>query len=799
MILSKFISSKTAIISAGIVLAGYIILVLVIINLGQGKLQDSQYNELQLKVNHYADTFSYFFEVSQDNMQVLSQDQPMITFFHNRRSGLSMFDGLGKSLFKLEALIEQFSVQRKINNTPIFNNISLINLNGSAIINNTDGPFYLGSINIEKLIKDDHSIHIEPLKNNINIKLLQLVYLNDEPIAFISAEISNTVIVQQLTAHEHSNSASHLELSSDIGNLFIWDSLKLDHSHNKAQQHKNLAEQNKQNGTAGHSNIPGYSNVTDHDIIDHSYLLFLEKSIKNTPLRLIAWYEPVNNQNLFTSRWFIVAISLLAIPVIWGIYFLIRIDHNNTVLQTEINLSHQQQQDLAIHNYQLEKEISKRKASEKTLQYQASHDSLTGLVNRDYSLKRLAYVIETSKRNHTKILLMYIDLDNFKLINDTLGHSAGDQVLIESSKRLLSSLRKTDTISRLGGDEFLLILPDIENNQHAIHLAAKILALFEQPFQIQGQVFFSSTSIGLSVYPHDGNTPETLLKCADMALYRVKDSGRNSFSFYNEEMNSEMLRDVTINRRLRHAIENNKLEMYYQPLVDLQTGKIIGAEALMRWTDEELGFISPDEFIVVAEHNNLINQLGEFALSEACQQAAQWQIIAPIQIAVNFSSVQFRDCRALLEKIITTLDKAGLARSKLDVEVTESLLINQGNELFAMLAELCSLGIQLSIDDFGTGYSALSYLQKYSFNKLKIDRAFVMHIAESASDRSLVTAIIAMAKALNLKVVAEGIEEQAQADFLKHLGCEYGQGYLFSKPLPADDFEELLLADNSES
>jgi EAL domain-containing protein (putative c-di-GMP-specific phosphodiesterase class I) len=281
-----------------------------------------------------------------------------------------------------------------------------------------------------------------------------------------------------------------------------------------------------------------------------------------------------------------------------------------------------------------------------------------------------------------------------------------------------------------------------------------------------------------------------------MALYRVKDSGRNSFSFYNSTMNANVLRNVNINRRLRYAIDNNQLEMYYQPLVDLQSGRISGAEALMRWTDEELGFIPPDEFILLAERNGLIHQIGEFALTQACQQAAKWQAISPIQIAVNFSSVQFRDCYALLAKIIAVLDKTGLPKSKLDVEVTESLLISQESELSSMLAELRHLGIQLSIDDFGTGYSALSYLQKYAFSKLKIDRAFVMNLTENEADRSLVKAIIAMAKALNLKVVAEGIEQQAQADFLKEIDCEYGQGYLFSKPLPADEFEKLLIADS---
>jgi diguanylate cyclase (GGDEF)-like protein len=765
MIGAKLISSKTAIIYAGLVLGAYLILILTVINLGKNRLKESQHNELQLKVSHYADTLSYFFSVSQEDILVLSKDKTMSTYFYNRSSGMSMAYGLGSSLFKLESLIKQLCIDRKIDKTPIFKRLSLINLDGSMILDNGQSPFNLGSINVEALINDGNSIHIEHLDSNLSIKLLQMIYLNGDPIAFIAAEISPLIIAQQLASQEYLDSPSRLELKSAVGNIFIWDSLK-------------------------NSNT-----LSENQLIYDNNLHFLDAPVNNTPLTLTGSYEAVNEQDLFTSHWFIVVISLLAIPVFGGLYYLIRIEHHNTVLQTEVSTSQYQQQQLSVQNFQLEQEVSKRKATEKVLEYQATHDSLTGLVNRNYSLNQLAHAIEVSKRNKTKILIMFFDLDNFKQINDTLGHSTGDEVLIESSKRLLASVRKTDTVARLGGDEFLLILPELTDNHQATMLAVKILDLFEQPFHLHGQEFFTSTSIGLSVYPQDGETPDNLLKCADMALYRAKDAGRNNFNFYNAAMNIDVLRNVTINRRLRYAIENNSLDMFYQPLVDLKTGRIIGAEALMRWTDEELGAVSPDEFIILAERNGLIHSLGEFALTEACQQAAKWQTIIPIQISVNFSSVQFRDCYALLAQIKRVLAQTGLPSDKLDVEVTESLLINQEDELSSMLTELRNLSIQLTIDDFGTGYSALSYLQKYAFSKLKIDRAFVMNLETNESDRSLVTAIIAMAKALNMKVVAEGIEEQAQADFLKQLNCEYGQGYLFSRPVPALEFEALLMAE----
>ncbi len=762
MRLSKLINSKTAIISAGVILTAYLIVMLTVIIQSQHRLQESHHHNLQLKVAHYASSLSYFFDLSRDNITVLSRDKVMTSFFGNRLSAIPVDSGLDKNIGLLKELLHHVYLQQNYNYMPIFNEISLLNLDGSPILSNGNNALNVGSIDIEALIEKGHSIYIKQQENNISIKLLQVVYLKEDPVAIIIAAINNQIIVQQLTVHEDVSDNNHLELISDKGKLFIWG-----------------------------------KDTTALGKPKHNQLYFFEKSIKNTPFTLVGWSEPISNQNLFTSNGFIVVISILAILVVLGVYTLMYIQHNRHLLQTEASFSHQQQHQLSIHNDQLKIEINKRKTSEETLKFRATHDSLTGLINRDYSLKKLGYAIDISKRNNTKILLADINLDNFKQINDTLGHGAGDQVLIESSKRLLCSLRKTDTVARLGGDEFLLILSDLKNDHQATSLATKILAVFEQPFKIQGQDFFSSTSIGLSIYPQDGDTAETLLKCAGMALCRAKDDGKNSFSFYNEEMNAKVIRNITIKRRLRYAIENNKLEMYYQPLVDLQTGKILGAEALMRWTDSEFGVISPDEFIPLAEHSGLIHQLGEFALTQACTQAAKWQTIAPIQIAVNFSSVQFKNCRKLLDKIITTLDETGLPKSKLDVEVTESLLMNKKGELNDMLSELRSLDIQLSIDDFGTGYSALSYLQKYAFNKLKIDRAFIMNLSKNEADRSLITAIIAMAKALNLKIVAEGIEEQQQADFLKQLNCDYGQGYLYSRPVPASEFEKLLIADNS--
>ena len=296
----------------------------------------------------------------------------------------------------------------------------------------------------------------------------------------------------------------------------------------------------------------------------------------------------------------------------------------------------------------------------------------------------------------------------------------------------------------------------------------------------------------MSVFPEDGDNAEQLLACADMAMYRVKQDGRNAFCFYDHNMNQDLQRFLELESRLRHAISHDLLELYYQPIIDLDSGVIVGAEALMRWNDEKFGFVNPEEFISIAEKNGLIHQLGDFAIRQACQQAAQWQDVAPLFVSVNFSSVQFRYCDRLFEQIKQHIEESGLSPELFDVEVTESLLFNHSSDLMEMLDNLRALGAKLTIDDFGTGYSALSYLQKFPFDRLKIDRSFLQNMFENESDRELVNVIIAMAKALNLKIVAEGIEEQRHVDYLKNLNCEFGQGFHYSRPLPAKDFEALL-------
>jgi len=753
----KWFTSKNILIMASVVLAGYLLLILSATNIGQKKLEEARQNELHLKVEHYAKLLNTYFELSRHSIEEIAEDKVITTYFANKSSGMSMTYGLRASLFKVKRLLKYPHGIHDNQIFPIFSRLTLMTIDGDKIADTlTDLPFDQENIQLLALHQHNQKIFINATESSIRVRLSNTIYFNDQAIAVLIAEFDNAQIVSLLTSQEYQGSGSYIRLLSDVGNLLIWNSMDSTNS-SKNSDSFNLIEK-----------------------------------IKNTPFTLEASFEDFSDHDFFTSKWFVFIISLLAIPVFISLYYLFYIERKNSLLHSRVLNSKRQRQALSTHNEQLEKEVKKRKRSEQKLAYQATHDALTGLPNRNFSLQQLNHAISLCERSKKKVLIMYLDLDNFKQVNDTLGHAAGDSLLKETSKRLQDALRKTDTIARLSGDEFMIILPELKDLQQATDIATKILSLFEQPFEMNERVFEVTSSIGLAIFPDDADNAETLLKSADMALYKVKSNGRNSFSFYDPKMNDEVNRKVAINQRLRIAIKQQTLEMYYQPIIDLNTKKIVGAEALMRWTDEELGFVPPDEFIAIAEKNYLIDQIGSFALNSAASQAALWQQITPLQIAINVSSVQFRDCQALLNEIKQVLSNTGLAAEKLDIELTESILINQSDSLCAELKSLREMGVQLSLDDFGTGYSALSYLQRFSFTKLKIDRAFTKNLARNQADQTLVTAIIAMAKALNLTIVAEGIEEQQQMQFLKDLDCEYGQGYLFSRPIPANEFEMLL-------
>ena len=439
------------------------------------------------------------------------------------------------------------------------------------------------------------------------------------------------------------------------------------------------------------------------------------------------------------------------------------------------------------------KDITERKQAEARIQHMAHHDVLTDLPNRALLQDRLTQAIAYAERHGQPVWVVFIDLDRFKFVNDSLGHKAGDALLNAIALRLRSATRETDTVARLGGDEFVLVLPARSDEPMAGGILQRIMDSIAQPLAIAEQTFYLGCSMGVATYPVDGSSAEKLIEHADLAMYRAKEMGRNNFQFYTAAMNAGVLERLRIESALRSALERREFVLHYQPQVDLQSGRVVGMEALIRWQHPELGMVSPLRFISLAEETGLIVPIGAWVLRTACAQNQAWQQagLGPLRIAVNLSARQFAQ-PDLAQSIAAALAETGLAPQYLDIELTESLVMTDVERTIEVLRELKALGLQLSIDDFGTGYSSLSYLQRFPIDVLKIDQSFVSDITQQTDDALIVMSIIALAHNLKLHVIAEGVETQEQLDYLQQHGCDEMQGYLFSRPLPAAEFEQLL-------
>ena len=438
-------------------------------------------------------------------------------------------------------------------------------------------------------------------------------------------------------------------------------------------------------------------------------------------------------------------------------------------------------------------DISERKHAETTIRHLAYYDPLTGLPNRRLFRDRLEQAKANAQRSGTSFGLMYLDLDRFKHVNDTLGHELGDMLLKAASQRISDCLRKGDTMARLGGDEFAVIVVDIGEQAHLARVAEKIVRAMQEPFELNGFELFSSTSLGISVFPGDGLDTEAIIKNADLALYRAKEQGRNNFQFFMADMNARSMERLVIESKLRHAIDRDELLLHYQPQINLESGRVTGVEALLRWRSPDLGLVMPAEFVSLAEESGLIVPIGEWVLGAACRQFRLWldANIGLGRLAVNLSPRQFRQ-PGLDAQIEQALQAAGLAPHYLEVEITENTAMSNPRLTHSILERLRAIGIQVAIDDFGTGYSSLATLKHFPVTRLKVDKVFVQDVADNADDAAIVLAIVRMAHSLKLEVVAEGVETQAQLAFLKNNGCQEAQGYLFARPLPAEELVQWL-------
>jgi diguanylate cyclase (GGDEF)-like protein/PAS domain S-box-containing protein len=435
-------------------------------------------------------------------------------------------------------------------------------------------------------------------------------------------------------------------------------------------------------------------------------------------------------------------------------------------------------------------DITQKKQAEQQVQLLAYYDSLTMLPNRALLYDRLAQALPMAARTERKVALLFMDLDNFKNINDSLGHHIGDLLLRAIAERLLHCVREEDTVARIGGDEFLIVLPDIDKGAQAVTVADKVLAATSSPFMVRGHEIHTTITIGISIFPDDAQEVSELIRHADSALYQAKALGRNTYQFFTPELNYQITRSSEIERRLRQAIDSGDLRLWYQPQVDPRNGRLIGGEALARWRVGEREFLSPLEFIPVAEERGLIGRIGEWALREACTQCRRWQAqgLEPVPIAVNVSPIQFQQ-KGFVDLVTGILNETGLEGRFLELEITESALMRNAPEVAALTTRLRQLGIGISIDDFGTGYSSLSYLRQIPIDKIKIDRSF---ISDMMRDGGITRAIVQLAQSLNLRVIAEGVESRAQIDRLHVYGCDAVQGHYYSSAVPADAFAYFL-------
>ncbi|MDZ7594985.1 MAG: EAL domain-containing protein [Thiobacillus sp.] len=446
------------------------------------------------------------------------------------------------------------------------------------------------------------------------------------------------------------------------------------------------------------------------------------------------------------------------------------------------------------HYIGISSDITQHKTTQARIQRLAHFDPLTGLPNRALLNDRVSHELSAAQRHHTQMVVMFVDLDHFKNVNDTLGHRIGDALLVAVATRLKSAVRDVDTVSRQGGDEFVLILPDTDADG-AAHVAGKLLEAIAQPYQIEAFELTVTLSIGIALYPGDGEDFEALSQCADAAMYRAKHDGRNTYRFFTAEMQARSAHNLQMENALRRALERKQLQLHYQPQISLDDGRIVGVEALLRWQHPELGMVPPADFIPLAEESGQILQIGEWVLRSAVRQMKAWMDagLAPMVVAVNLSAIQFRHPH-LPERVTQILDEEKLASQYLELELTEGVAMDDAPAAIAVMDRLHACGIHMSIDDFGTGYSSLSYLKRFKVHRLKIDQSFVRDIGEDPEDRAIVVAIISLAKGLGLLTIAEGVETEAQLAFLREQGCNEVQGYYFSKPKPADAFEAYVRA-----
>ena len=760
---SSLRNSNATIVVTGILLSLVLAALVGSTYVGQTRLHEALVEQEQLGIDKKAESIAFFLAQHRDAVEQLAQSRPLAMYLADRERGMSMQNGLRLSLMAVTREFEYFIGSSGDRGRAVFQRIAFVEENGHLLLDvgrgsngNTEQSYQ-----VLRTTTGAGEVRVRQGNEGAVLTLSAPVIRNGRAAGYVIADLP---VVESLSPllrdHKAGSPIRRTALITNAGTVLA------------------AADGEDWNGWRTTADKAGEA--------------VLEAGVKGTDFFVVTLPGDAINHSVVTSPWFVVALSLICAAVLSGVAFLLRLNNRNLVLRTHFEATAQQRMTLHEQNERLQREIDKRLESEQKLVHQANYDQLTGLPNRNLAMDRLAQAIKWAKRESGSVLTMFLDLDRFKQVNDSLGHSAGDELLREAAQRLESRVRESDTVSRLGGDEFLVICPDVSPDGDWEHIAQEMLKAMSAPFYIGDHEFFVGASIGVAAYPDGGNEPQKLLKNADIAMYAAKEKGRNRYCYYDPSMDALAIEELKLENNLRHALARREFHLAFQPIVDLSSGRTVAVEALLRWTNAEMGDVPPDRFIPIAEETGLIHEIGEWVLSEACRVISGLQPEHTFRIAVNLSSKQFSRPGRLLDCVLHSLRSSGLMPSQLELEITESILIDDRPETGSLIDQLDRIGVRLSIDDFGTGYSALNYLQRFPFDVLKIDRNFTRQAPESDANASLIRAIIAMAHALGLEVVAEGIESREQAGFLLVHHCGMGQGYLYSRPLTSAQLRDYL-------
>ncbi|EGV19473.1 putative bifunctional diguanylate cyclase/phosphodiesterase [Thiocapsa marina] len=734
-------------VAGGVAVVVYLAILLVTTWVAQDRLSHSTAARRALDAQLHANALSYFYAERLGDLANLRRDQAVQSFFVNRDLGMSMKYGLQASLVSIRAALIERVGEKRVDSGPFFDRIALFDADGTILVDTATDP--------------PSAEPRAPLDPGAQAHVRLVVDAPGHP----DAVLVEAPIVMAARAR---------------GTLVAW-----------VNERTTLAAlvglDPSGSGFARYRLLRSAAELADVEDAAGAPV-----EVSGTPFFLVDRKPTSLDERLLTSRWFLFALVLLAFALLVGGWMLLGAQRENLVLQTRMDVARLQRRKLSEHNERLREEIKKRKEYERRLVYQANYDALTGLPNRALAMDRLEQSLMIAAREGHRVLVFYLDIDHFKRVNDSLGHAAGDEVLIQTAERVSALVSAGDTLARLAADEFLVIYPDLREPVDAAERARALLGLFAAPFSIEGRELFLTGTLGIAVSPCDGKSAEDLLKNADLAMKEAKDGGRARYSFYVPGLDVQIRERLSMANLLRHAAERGELTLLYQPLIDLRSGRVVAAEALLRWNSEELGAVAPDLLVPVAEDAGLIPQIGGWVLERACATAARWQAIAPCRVAVNVSSLQLQAPESFSEQVDLALKRSGLSAGLLELEITEGVLLRDRPTIGALLADLDRRGIRLSLDDFGTGYSALSYLRRFPFHVLKIDRSFIAGIPDNQEDAELTRAIIAMAQALDLSVLAEGVERPEQRAFLLEQRCDLAQGYLFSRPIDADALGAML-------